>query len=155
MSATESPAELLDRLAREREETKHQGADDCPICITGSRHREPPEEEMQAFWRIFVRLGGTSLHDGDCRGTDRKVRAWMKKHHPEIPCHAWPVRPEIDGDWPAAGPRRNKRMLVQSSAKYLIPFPGGTGTASCTRIARELGRAIHSVADELRGPALF
>lgn len=147
MSATESPDELLSRLAAEREAAA-PATPHVPIAITGSRGREPSEEEMAAFFALFSRLGGTELHDGDCRGTDRAVRAWMQRHHPEIPTRPWPVL-SVDGDWPAAGPRRNRRMLVQSSARHLLHFPGGKGTGSCISIAKELGRPTHSVAAEV------
>jgi len=119
MSAAESPAELLARLSLEREAAVPPTVQRVPVAITGSRHRQPTEEELVAFFALFSRLGGTELHDGDCRGTDRAVRAWMQRHHPEIPTRPWPVL-SVDGDWPAAGPRRNRRMLVQSSARHLI-----------------------------------
>lgn len=120
-------------------------AERVPVAVTGGRDHEPTEEELAEFFTIFTRLGGTELHDGDCRGVDRGVRAWMNRHHPEISTRSWPVLP-IDGPWPAAGPWRNRRMLVQSVSQHLIHFPGGRGTASCIRIARELGIPTHSVA---------
>ena len=35
----------------------------------------------------------------------------------------------VDGAWPAAGPKRNSRMLRDGRPDYGIAFPGGRGTA--------------------------
>jgi hypothetical protein len=51
----------------------------------------------------------------------------------------FPVKHATDGPWPAAGPRRNRRMLVAFKPDVVLAFPGGAGTASCCAVARELG----------------
>lgn len=41
----------------------------------------------------------------------------------------FPVVHAVDGPWPAAGPRRNSRMLKDGRPELGIAFPGGRGTA--------------------------
>ena len=57
------------------------------------------------------------------------------------------VDSKIDGPWPGAGPRRNRRMvefLAGSTERvYLVAFQGGRGTADCVRQATARGiRAV-------------
>jgi len=51
-----------------------------------------------------------------------------------------PVNEELDGPWPAAGQKRNRRMLEKHKPKILLAFPLGVskGTWGCIRIANEL-----------------
>jgi predicted Rossmann fold nucleotide-binding protein DprA/Smf involved in DNA uptake len=41
-----------------------------------------------------------------------------------------------------AGPRRNRLMLSENQDALVIAFKGGTGTANCVKIARELKMKI-------------
>lgn len=36
---------------------------------------------------------------------------------------AYPVRPEVDGSWPGAGPRRNRRMYAEAKPVRVVAFP--------------------------------
>jgi hypothetical protein len=49
------------------------------------------------------------------------------------------VKEKLDGPWPAAGMRRNERMLDTHKPHGVIAFPGGNGTAHMVRIAVESG----------------
>lgn len=51
----------------------------------------------------------------------------------------YPVDVAIDGPWPAAGPRRNQRMLDSFRPDLVLAFPGGKGTADCCRKAEKMG----------------
>lgn len=99
------------------------------VAITGGRDREPSREEMNQFWLVWMELhaeaastgrGEPVLVHGDCRGT-----------------------------WPAAGPRRNRRMLTSvvkgQRVEALIQFLGGTGTADCMMQARVLKIPVYPV----------
>lgn len=50
----------------------------------------------------------------------------------------FPVDHDIDGPWPAAGPRRNQRMLDSFRPDLVLAFDGGKGTADCCRKARTM-----------------
>lgn len=54
----------------------------------------------------------------------------------DVPCDEYAVDHAIDGPWPAAGPRRNGRMLRESKPHVVLAFPGGRGTADMMRQAR-------------------
>jgi hypothetical protein len=45
------------------------------------------------------------------------------------------VDTQYDGEWPAAGPRRNQRMLDTFQPDLVAAFPGGNGTKSCVDAA--------------------
>lgn len=140
MSRAESPAEIADRLRAERE-----GAPGAPaemvLAITGSRKREPGEVEMVAFGRLWRELRPVRLIHGACRGTDEFIAARAKARGIDV--KDYPVRHEVDGPWPAAGPRRNGRMLVTGRAGALAAFPGEKGTRSCIGIALDMGLPVY------------
>lgn len=153
MSARESPAEIVERLRREREKPP-AATQGCQVVITGSRRRIPNEEEMAAFWRLLATLEPVAvLHHGAATGVDTYVATQVERLRPDIqvvPHRAnwYPAgRPSSAGPDRSAGPIRNRQMLVLGSA--LIAFPGGTGTANCCRQAREMGRGLLSVKAEV------
>lgn len=146
MSRTESPTEIADRLRAEREGAPLPPAE-MVLAITGSRRRTPGEAEMVAFGRLWRQLGPVRLIHGACRGTDEFVAARAKARGIDV--RDYPVRHEIDGPWPAAGPRRNRRMLVTGRAKALAAFPGEKGTRSCIGIALDMGLPVYGY----KGPA--
>lgn len=146
MSATESPQELLERLAAERSAPVQPLA--FRLAITGGRDHTPDSAEIQALLKLIDELGAVELHHGDCRGADRIAAAAVRRHRPHvrIVAHA--------ADWDAlgrvAGPIRNKAMLTNVHA--LAAFPGGKGTQGCTAEARRQGRPVHwlrELADKL------
>lgn len=121
------------------------------VAITGGRDREPTKEEMSQFWLFWMELhaeavstgqGEPVLVHGDCRGTDRYVAEHVAGEGFKV--EAFPVDHEIDGPWPAAGPRRNRRML-ESGTDALIQFLGGRGTADCVRQAKALRIPVYPV----------
>lgn len=132
-----------------REESDAEG---ISIVITGSRSRNPTREEMNAFWRLLRSLEPVlELHHGAATGVDSYVAAQVRGLRPDIRVVPHPAlwRPAgrsgpVDR---RAGPIRNGEMLVLGSA--LLAFPGGSGTADCCRQARELGRRVLSVAEEV------
>lgn len=146
MSQTESPAEIADRLRAAREGPPVPPAERV-LAITGSRKRTPEEVEMVAFGRLWRELRPARLIHGACRGTDEFVAARAQARGIEV--NGYPVRHDLDGPWPAAGPRRNGRMLVTGRAKALAAFPGEKGTRSCIGIALDMGLPVYGY----KGPA--
>lgn len=45
----------------------------------------------------------------------------------------------------AAGPKRNRRMLIEGKPDAVIAFAGGVGTAHMCRIARDAGIPVHEI----------
>ena len=145
MSARESPAEIVERLRREREKAP-AATQGCQVVITGSRRRIPNEEEMAAFWRLLATLEPVAvLHHGAATVVDTYVAAQVERLRPDI--QVVPHRADWYSAGRSAGPIRNRQMLVLGSA--LIAFPGNTGTADCCRQAQEMGRRLLSVEAEV------
>jgi hypothetical protein len=139
VSAAESPAEILERLAREREAIVRPAH--RPVAVTGGRDYTPTPEDYAAFWRLWDTAGATELHHGDSRGVDRLVAAEMRRRRPEVKVIAHAA------DWNAygkkAGPFRNQEMMASATA--LIVFPGGVGTANCVSVACRQGKPVHYI----------
>jgi len=110
----------------------------CPrIAIAGGRDHEPSWDELLAFQRLWRREGGQVLIHGDAEGVDRAMAARAAARGIEvIPV---PVDHAQDGPWPAAGHRRNWRMLSTQRPALLVAFPGNRGTAGCVAAALRLG----------------
>lgn len=115
------------------------------IAVTGGRDHRPTREELVRFYRHWSRLGGTVLLHGDARGVDRYMA--QRAEGRGIPVEAFPVQRGLDGPWPGAGHRRNRRMLIAGRAEALVAFPGGRGTAHCVATARELGLPVYFVSN--------
>jgi len=83
---------------------------------------------------IIEGAGPGTLRKPSC---DELVYRWRMSHN--IPGERYPVDHKLDGPWPAAGPRRNIRMLANGMPDRGIAFPGGKGTAHMTKIMRQYG----------------
>ncbi len=63
-----------------------------------------------------------------------------------LPVEAYPVDQALDGPWPAAGHRRNRRMLLGNvgagPADELAAFWGERGTAGAVKAALALGLPV-------------
>ena len=118
------------------------------VAITGGRDHKTTPAERREFWRVFDGVGGRLLVHGDARGVDREMAGWARLRKVDV--DPYPVKKALDGDWPGAGPRRNRRMLKDSRAELLIAFPGGTGTASAIEIAGELDVPVYRIGERHR-----
>lgn len=120
-------------------------------AITGGRHRTPSPSEMAVFWSLVEHYAITEIAHGDYpddRGTDRYVGRAARQAGLYV--QPYPVKQAIDGPWPGAGPRRNGRMLRSLDLNFqpvalLIAFPGGRGTADCTKQARLMGLVVEVI----------
>lgn len=63
----------------------------------------------------------------------------------DTPCDEYAVDLAIDGPWPAAGPKRNARMLAESQPHAVLAAPGGRGTADMVRRAKAAGVPVMEV----------
>jgi len=79
------------------------------LLVTGSRHWESPEDiELQ-----FAMLMPEIVIHGDCEGADELAGACARVANIDI--MTFPVNEKLDGHWPAAGVRRNARMVRDSN----------------------------------------
>lgn len=86
---------------------------------------------------------GDTLINGGAPGADDLAEIWAHANSIEVQTY-W-VDHSLDGPWPGAGPKRNKRMYDSSKPHLVIAFPGGRGTASMVRIARAGGTYVLEV----------
>lgn len=90
----------------------------------------------------------TCLIEGGAPGVDRFARRWAADRGvPNDPC---PVDPALDGPWPAAGPRRNRRMLREKRPDRCLAFianPPTSGTADMVRQARRAGIPVREIVE--------
>lgn len=145
-----------DRSTSPRARPNLPGDQNLIIATTGGRYVAGTKipirlstEQILGFRELLKHLAGSlwerDPHDGrrhevrhgDAIGTDTHVDQLCKRWG--IPVRPFPVVGEIDGPWPAAGPRRSARMMTTPRpAQALAAFPGDRGTASAVRIARSL-----------------
>lgn len=82
-----------------------------------------------------VREPFTVLIHGNAQGVDMMADTYARRHN--IPVL------EFNADWKrfgkSAGPRRNKRMLVEGKPDLVVAFPGRKGTANMVGQARAAG----------------
>lgn len=108
------------------------------VCVTGGRYYNKKNflfgalDELHAFDSI-THLAHGATPTG--LGADWLADAWAELHNiPRIP---FAVNHAIDGEWPSAGPRRNRRMLDIFKPDLLIAFQGDNGTRRCMEAAEE------------------
>ncbi len=102
------------------------------VLVCGSRDNgqaAPVGSVLDAFHRATPI---TALIEGGARGVDRLAREWAQSRGVPVETFA--------ADWhrygPAAGPIRNRRMIVEGEPEVVIAFPGGKGTANMVKEAR-------------------
>src|SRR5688572_3397562 len=90
------------------------------------------DHQRRATYDLCLALDVSILIHGAAIGTDQDIaRAITRLSSGSILVIPFPVDPVLDGPWPAAGYRRNRRMLEWSKAEVVIALPGGKGTAGC------------------------
>jgi hypothetical protein len=81
------------------------------------------------------------LIEGEAPGADTLAREWATEQG--IPVERYPA------DWnrhgKAAGPIRNRRMLVEGKPDLVVAFPGGRGTANMISQAEAAGVKVLKV----------
>jgi hypothetical protein len=114
------------------------------VCVTGGRLYDDQRTVFKTLDRLHGEQKITRVVHGGADGADNLAEKWARSR--SVPTTAWPVSPM---DWKtmglAAGPIRNGNMLKGSKPDLVVAFPGGKGTADCTRQARRLGITIEEV----------
>ena len=103
--------------------------------------------EVILLWNALDTSGATVLIEGEAIGADQCARRWAKARGVEV--DPYPVDNAIDGDWPAAGHRRNARMHRCGKPDRAIGFisgkvgsPMSKGSAGMLAICRRAGTPV-------------
>lgn len=110
------------------------------IIVTGSRHN--PFKEL--VYKTLHEMMPTMIVEGGAPGVDTSARQFAKEFRIE--------HDRVDADWDkygnAAGPIRNKAMLLKHRDALVVAFPGGNGTMNCIKTAKELGMTVIQIRSE-------
>ena len=87
---------------------------------------------------------------GGARGADTLAIDWAVVNWCRF--SEYKVDVELDGPWPAAGCRRNQRMLESSKPELVLAFPGGRGTADMVRRSRAAGIPVIEIEYDHKPP---
>lgn len=102
------------------------------VLVCGGRHYH----DRTATFRALVALQPLVIICGACpAGADQHAIDYAVVHWTGL--EQYPVDHALDGPWPAAGPKRNYRMLVTSKPDVVLAMPGGRGTANMIERARQ------------------
>lgn len=108
------------------------------LLVCGGRNYAKRLELYSALtWIDKTQFRITTIIHGACHlgGADIMAGDWASMNGIEVA--EFPVNHTIDGAWPAAGPRRNLRMLLDGRPEVCAAFNGGNGTANMlTQVAR-------------------
>lgn len=115
------------------------------ILVCGGRHYGDKPEERRRGFEVLAEVcqSGDEIIHGGATGGDTLADDYANEHG--LVVRPFPVDHTLDGPWPAAGPRRNKRMYESSKPHLVIALPGGRGTASMVAIARAGGTYVLEV----------
>jgi len=102
------------------------------ILVCGGRDYD---DRKKVFEALDTLDNPCALIEGGARGADRLAREWAIDNN--VPIFTFNADWETYGR--AAGPIRNKQMLVEGKPDIVIAFPGGAGTANMIRQARAAG----------------
>lgn len=105
------------------------------IVVSGGRDYADRASVYAALDRANAKQHISLLIHGGCRGADKIAGEWAQERG--IFSAAVPALWKAHGK--AAGPRRNRAMLVLLRPEGVILFPGGRGTADMRAAAREYG----------------
>ena len=99
------------------------------VLVCGGRYFSDVEFLYDCLDIVHFRRGILCVIHGACHlgGADKLAGQWAKDNG--VAVEEYPVELLKDGPWPAAGSKRNTRMLRLSNPNCGIAFQGGHGTA--------------------------
>lgn len=115
------------------------------VIVCGSRHYGNREHVFATLRTVLADHPDVTIIQGGALGVDAIAKSFAEEY--EIPCEQYDAQWGIYGK--AAGPIRNRRMLEEGNADYVIAFMtgAGPGTKNMVRQAIEHGTNILQVHD--------
>ncbi len=116
------------------------------IIVTGGRHSKDQKlvvEWLDNFWGSLPRGDHLFVAQGGAPGVDKFAREWCMACGVNFVNYPYPSEYGRAG-----GPIRNERMATDFKPDIVVAFPGGAGTASMVKIARDLGIKVIEVTSD-------
>lgn len=111
------------------------------LAVTGSHLRGDKKQVYTELDAVYKTRQIDLLAVGDADQIDCFARCWARDRG--ISLRVFKANWALHGL--DAGPIRNQEMLDVAQPDLLLSFPGGPGTADCTRRAREMGIEVKIV----------
>jgi hypothetical protein len=112
------------------------------VLVCGGRRYDDAARVNEVLDHLAASQPVDVLIHGAARGADLLAVDWAIRH--QIPLL------EFGADWAAhgkaAGPIRNRRMLLEGKPDLVIAFPGGKGTENMVNQARKAGVQVEEIA---------
>lgn len=115
------------------------------VLVCGGRYYDD-RRTVDAVMRVAAFIGIQVVIHGACHtpvNADKMAGAWAEARG--YPVDEYPVDTSIEGPWPAAGNRRNGRMMRASMPDLVIAFPGQRGTANMVTRAKRAGVPVWDI----------
>lgn len=110
------------------------------VLVTGGRAYADRGQVWLQLDAVLAASPKLEIAHGACpskSGADWHADAWAADRG--VPCRRYSPVVALDGPWPGAGPRRNRRMIDDFKPDLVVAFSGGRGTASCVWEAEKRG----------------
>lgn len=109
------------------------------LIVCGGRDYANAEFVNATLDHVLESRGIACIIEGGAKGADRLARAWAASRGVSVET--------FNADWkkhgaPAAGPIRNKQMIVEGKPHGVIAFPGDRGTANMIAQAEGYGLKV-------------
>ena len=111
------------------------------VLVCGGRSYPDHKKVIATLNDINEQLGVDLVIQGGAYGADIHAKDWARNMG--IACASYHAHWNTLG--PSAGPVRNKWMLEFGQPDLVLAFPGGKGTASMCKLAREQGINVRTV----------
>lgn len=111
------------------------------VLVCGGRLFADADRLYGVLDELHRKQGIGCIIEGNARGADRMAGYWARKHRVD--------NLKFPADWAtngkAAGPIRNRQMLVEGKPDLVLAFPGGSGTANMVAQAKAGGVQVVEV----------
>jgi len=115
------------------------------VAVTGGREYDDLDRVFYTMDTIHREQGPIRmLVHGGATGADTLAAIWAAKNGVATRVFL----PDWDKHGKAAGPIRNREMLKEARPALLVAFPGGRGTADCTRQAEGFGTFVYIIKED-------
>jgi len=113
------------------------------VLVCGGRYYDDATTLFRVMDRIHAETPITMVIHGDAPGADTLAGAWTIDQPAHINLRIFPADWSLYGR--RAGPIRNKQMLAEGKPDLVVAFPGGAGTTSMVRLARNAGVRVMEI----------